>query len=137
MTNCPNCGANLKVGVQRCVKCGTTVAAAVTPPPPPASVTTPSPVMTQLPDGTQVATLAYAVKPKSKVAAIVMGVFLGFLGVHNFYLGRTLSGTLQLLLGLGGMCFGGWVLSGLWALAEVIMIASGAIDKDARGMPLV
>jgi TM2 domain-containing membrane protein YozV len=65
-----------------------------------------------------------------------LGVFLGFCGAHNFYLGRTLSGTLQLLLGLGGLCFGGWMVSWPWAMVEVILIAAGVIDKDAKGMPL-
>lgn len=38
--------------------------------------------------------------PKSKIAAGVLGLFLGMFGVHNFYLGYTKKAVIQLVLTL-------------------------------------
>ena len=35
---------------------------------------------------------------KSKVAFVLLGVLLGSLGIHNFYIGRTKQGVIQLLI---------------------------------------
>ena len=43
---------------------------------------------------------------QSKLAAGLLGIFLGGLGVHNFYLGNTGKAVAQLLLTLVG-----WILS--------------------------
>ena len=32
---------------------------------------------------------------KSKVAFVLLGVFLGSLGIHNFYIGRTKQGVIS------------------------------------------
>ena len=37
---------------------------------------------------------------EKKVAAGVLGILLGWLGIHKFYLGYTKEGVIQLLLGL-------------------------------------
>jgi TM2 domain-containing membrane protein YozV len=68
---------------------------------------------------------------KSKIAAGLLGIFLGGLGVHNFYLGYTQKGIIQLVLGI---CTCG--LSGIWGLIEGIMILTGSINTDAQGRPL-
>lgn len=86
---------------------------------------------------------------KSRLAYILLGLFLGGLGVHNFYAGRTSQGTTQLLLNLAGLVqvFLGVLLSclwlpivlvftgaltclavGVWALVEIIIV-----DRDGRG----
>ena len=70
---------------------------------------------------------------KSKLAAGLLGIFLGVFGVHNFYLGNTGKAVGQLILGiLGCTAF----ISGIWGLIEGIMILAGKIDKDAKGIPL-
>jgi hypothetical protein len=75
--------------------------------------------------------------PKSKLAAGLLGIFLGGLGIHRFYLGYTTIGVVQLLLTvfLGVFTFG---LVGLWGFVEGIMILAGAnyFRQDAKGMPL-
>jgi TM2 domain-containing membrane protein YozV len=58
-------------------------------------------------------------------------LFLGFFGIHRMYLGRVLSGILMLLLGWlcvfftwasFGLLFLVWVLPGLWALIDLLLI---------------
>lgn len=72
---------------------------------------------------------------KSKIAAGLLGIFLGTFGVHNFYLGYTGKALAQLLitvLSCGILA----VASSIWGLIEGIMILTGNINKDARGIPL-
>lgn len=80
---------------------------------------------------------------KSKIAAGLLGIFLGCLGVHNFYLGYTSRAVGQLVLTIVGallFCTGiGFILvaaAQIWGLIEGIMILAGSINIDANGMPL-
>lgn len=72
---------------------------------------------------------------KSKIAAGLLGIFLGSFGVHNFYLGYTGKAVAQLLLSLLSCGLLSWV-SSIWGLIEGILIISGSIDKDGQGNPL-
>ncbi|MDR2163783.1 MAG: NINE protein [Clostridiales Family XIII bacterium] len=80
----------------------------------------------------------YGQDQKSKIAAGLFGIFLGWLGVHNFYLGYTGKAIAQLILSLAlGWVFGiGLIISGIWGLIEGIMILAGSINTDAKGIPL-
>lgn len=72
---------------------------------------------------------------KSKIAAGLLGIFLGAFGVHNFYLGFTGKAVAQLLitiLSCGMLSFA----SGIWGLVEGIMILTGSMNTDAQGVPL-
>lgn len=72
---------------------------------------------------------------KSKVAAGLLGIFLGAFGVHNFYLGYKSKALTQLLLTVlscGILSF----VSGIWGLVEGIQILAGSITVDADGIPL-
>ena len=81
-------------------------------------------------------TAAYGpVTYKSKVTAGVLGILLGSLGVHNFYLGYTGKGVAQLLLTVA-TCGVGAVVSEIWGFIEGIMILTGSINTDGRGLPL-
>lgn len=75
---------------------------------------------------------------KSKLAAGLFGIFLGWLGIHNFYLGFTQKAVIQLLLGTIGCvaCGLGPVASGIWGFIEGILIICGNMNKDAAGRPL-
>ena len=75
---------------------------------------------------------------RSKIAAGLLGIFLGSLGVHNFYLGYSGKGVAQLLLTLIGWiaCGMGPIAAWLWGLIEGIMILTGSINTDADGNPL-
>lgn len=75
------------------------------------------------------------VNGKSKIAAGVLGILLGSLGIHNFYLGYTNKGIAQLLLTLVGwiLCGLGPVIAAVWGLVEGIQILTGSIKQDAWG----
>ena len=64
---------------------------------------------------------------KSKTMAVLLCLFLGYLGVHRFYVGKKGSGVAQLLT-LGGV--------GIWTLVDLVMILTGSF-KDKNGMSLV
>lgn len=68
---------------------------------------------------------------KSRSAAGILGILLGSIGVHRFYLGFVGIGLLQILVtvltcGLGG----------LWGFIEGILLLTGSMNSDARGRPL-
>lgn len=65
---------------------------------------------------------------KSKLVAGLLALFVGGIGVHNFYLGYMGRGIAQLLLSWTG-------ITSIWALVEAIMIFTGSIP-DANGNPL-
>ena len=75
---------------------------------------------------------------KSKLGAGLLGIFLGGLGIHNFYLGYTNKAIAQILLTtVGWIAFGlGPVAAGIWGLIEGIEILAGYISTDANGVPL-
>ena len=75
---------------------------------------------------------------KSKVAAGILGIFLGAFGIHNFYLGYTGKAVAQLLLTLVGwiLCGMGPIVAGIWGFIEGILILAGSIHQDADGNPL-
>ncbi len=72
---------------------------------------------------------------KSKVTAGILGIFLGVFGVHNFYLGYTGKGVAQLLLTLL-TCFIASPITEIWAFIEGILILTGGIGTDGKGIPL-
>ena len=73
--------------------------------------------------------------PKQWMVALLLGVFLGGFGIHNFYLGYTTRGIIQLVLTI--TVFGA-PITGVWVLIELIMILmrSGSYAYDAQGVPL-
>lgn len=58
---------------------------------------------------------------KSNITALLLVIFLGGFGVHRFYVGKIPSGIVILLLTLS---FFGAFISGIWALIDLITIAS-------------
>jgi TM2 domain-containing membrane protein YozV len=62
--------------------------------------------------------------PKSKVTGILLCLFLGVLGAHRFYVGKTGTGIIQLLT-LGGV--------GIWATIDLIILICGKFsDKGGK-----
>jgi len=66
------------------------------------------------------------VSDRDFLSALLLSIFLGWLGMDRFYLGRIGTGVLKLVT------FGGL---GIWWLIDVIMIATRSLT-DADGLPL-
>jgi TM2 domain-containing membrane protein YozV len=66
------------------------------------------------------------VSDKKMVPACLLCFFLGFIGAHRFYVGKTGTGILMILT-LGGL--------GIWTLIDFIMILVGSF-KDGEGKNL-
>lgn len=69
---------------------------------------------------------------KSKMAAGLLGIFLGAWGIHNFYLGFIKKAIIQIVVSLVTCGIGG-----IWGFIEGIMILCGKINTDANGNPLI
>lgn len=66
------------------------------------------------------AALAVAVRaPKDMAVAYVLAVFLGCLGIHNFYLGRVGPAVGQLVLTITVI---GWLASLVWVIIDLFLI---------------
>ncbi len=106
MKYCPNCGKELNEGADVCLHCGKVIKKG-----------------------------NIQRNGKSKILAGLLGIFFGYLGVHNFYLGYNSKGTTQLLLtvlSLGLLSF----ISAIWGFVEGIQILMGNMT-DADGNELV
>lgn len=74
-----------------------------------------------------------------KLIAGLLGILLGSLGIHRFYLGYTTIGVIQLVLCLAGILTCGItsIVAWIWGLVEGIMILMGkGITVDAKGVPI-
>ena len=69
---------------------------------------------------------------KSKVATVLLAFFLGGLGVHRFYVGKTGSGVAMLLLTLS---FIGAVPVLIWCWVDIIMVLCNEFE-DGRGLKI-
>ncbi len=64
------------------------------------------------------------VSEKGFVPTILLCYFLGFLGVHRFYVGKIGTGILMIVT------FGGF---GIWVIVDMVLIATGSFkDKQER-----
>lgn len=110
---CANCGEELKEGAKFCDKCGTKVGEVKA----------------------EASTSTATNNQKSKLAAGLLGILLGALGVHNFYLGYNGKAVGQLLITVLS-CGILSPISAIWGLIEGICILTGSINVDAEGNPL-
>jgi len=67
------------------------------------------------------------VSPKSRLAALLLCFFFGLFGVHRFYVGKVVTGLLELVT------FGGL---GIWTIIDFILIIVGSF-KDSKGRPVI
>jgi TM2 domain-containing membrane protein YozV len=77
------------------------------------------------------AAVAFPVAPKSRATFIVLGIFLGWLGIHNFYGGYTGKAVGQLCLTVLTIGYLG-LISWVWAIIEICIV-----DKDSRGIAFI
>ena len=73
--------------------------------------------------------MVYGQAQKSRTTYIVLGIFLGALGIHNFYAGFTGRAVGQLCLSVLTLGYLG-IVSWIWAIIEVCVV-----DKDSAGIP--
>ena len=99
---CQNCGRPVNPGAVACTMCGAPCTPSVNP-----------------------------AMQKSKLVAGLLGIFVGGLGIHNFYLGNNSRAVLQIVLS-----FVTCGAASLWGFIEGIIILCGNINTDANGVPL-
>ncbi|HKV64149.1 MAG TPA: NINE protein [Candidatus Acidoferrum sp.] len=106
------------------------------PPPPPASGTGAPPPPAPSPRGVYAPLRPQDVirgtgTTKSRQVYVLLGIFLGIFGVHNFYAGYIQRAVSQLCLTVL-TCFYGAVVSWIWAIVEVC-----TISKDCDGVEFI
>jgi len=101
---CSSCGAIIKKLAEVCVHCGVRVSG-------------------------QQAAVEYS--EKSRVTAGILGILLGGLGIHRFYLGSIGIGIVQIVVSVITLGFGS-----IWGLIEGIIIIAGGSWRDGQGKQL-
>lgn len=67
---------------------------------------------------------SFGASPKSRMAALLLCFFLGYLGLHRFYVGKYFTGAIQLIT-VGGF--------GIWYIVDLIFIVLGGFtDSDGK-----
>ncbi len=123
MMECPYCAEYIEANAKKCHFCGERVDVHDT-------TLDPLPVATPPPQVPQVPSVAVRKSGKSRVAYILLGLFMGGLGIHNFYAGYSGKGLAQLLLSLFGILLLGIpnLAVGIWVIVEVC-----TVKQDATG----
>lgn len=97
---CTNCGNEVSTKAAICIKCG-------------------------VPTGVN----SVGSSNKSRSAYVLLGIFLGTLGIHNFYAGYTGKGIMQLLITL----LTGWLIIPLIAVWIWVLVEICTVNKDVKG----
>lgn len=118
---CSSCGSSITTDTKFCPNCGALVGQGNNDAP-----TSAAPQMNSN------ANTTYVAGRKSKMVAGLLGIFLGAWGIHNFYLGYSGKGILQIALTI--LTCG---IAGIWGFVEGILILCGNINTDADGNILV
>ncbi|MDR2019027.1 MAG: TM2 domain-containing protein [Syntrophobacterales bacterium] len=98
---CHNCGVATDAKQEICIKCGARLASA-------SSLGAPG--------------------ERTKIVAGLLGVLVGGLGIHRFYLGYTVIGIVQIIVTICTLGFGA-----LWGFIEGVLILVGTFSKDKEG----
>ncbi len=119
---CPNCGGPIENG--KCAYCGASVAQ-----PTPTYAPAPEPNYSQAyaqPQPVVVNNYPSQQSTKSKTTALLLAIFLGYFGIHRFYVGKVGTGIIWLLT---------WGVFGIGWIVDIIMIATGSFN-DNHGLSL-
>ncbi len=123
---CPSCGSMNDDTANNCGNCGASLNNSGQP----QMSQTQQPQMNQY-QQPQMNQYAQYPNQKSKLVAGLLGIFVGSLGIHNFYLGNTGRGIAQIIVSFVTCGIGS-----IWGFIEGIMILTGSINVDANGVPL-
>lgn len=115
---CENCGQEIENGAKFCPSCGTRCGGEANVP----ARQQPVPKWEAESDARG------GVSPKSRLIAALLAFFLGWLGIHRFYVGKIGTGIMQILT---SWCF----IGEIWALIDFIIILCGNF-KDKQGRVL-
>ncbi len=94
MIICSKCGTELIDNVKFCTNCGNKIIAATAEP----IKTFASQPVNPVPTETVQIEPNSQVSRKSRLAALLLGIFLGGIGIHNFYLGKIGKGIAQAIM---------------------------------------
>lgn len=120
--NCEYCGAAIPAGANNCSSCGAAVTAQT---PQPA----PTPQPGSIPQANYPAQAA--AEQKSRTVYIILGIFLGGLGIHNFYAGRWTQGAVLLAITL---CLS-WLVFPIFFVWGWVIYELCTVKVDGRGVP--
>ena len=115
---CPKCGKETPENQAFCAGCGAPLAKAA---------------------GQEVAAGGIGISPKSRLATALFAFFLGDFGAHRFYVGKTGTAIVMLVLGLIGWA-SVWflvgipflIVVGIWRLVDFILAVAGMM-RDGQG----
>ena len=69
------------------------------------------------------------VSDKNRLLALLLALLVGCFGIHRFYVGKTGTGVLMILLDLTIV---GFAVTGVWAMVDALFIAFGEFT-DGNG----
>lgn len=118
---CPDCGKQISRNATACPNCGSQIQRQqATPAAAPMNIiVNNSANATAINNG--------AISTKSRLMYILLALFLGMAGIHNFYAGYTGTGIIQLIL----LCCGvGVFINPVWIIFDILFTT-----KDGRGIP--
>lgn len=136
---CPHCGAPAKPALVPCAECGQKISRKALACPKCGSPTSNAVrvpehagyAQVQRPSAAQQG-VTLVKTARSRGLFVVLGLFLGCLGIHNFYAGYYGRGTAQLIITLAlGYFIIGPVITAVWALIEIIAVS---VDADGHKM---
>jgi len=113
---CAKCGKEMSDESRFCPSCGSAISGA-------------APIQPQVQQQSQSACL----DGKSRISYILLGIFLGCLGIHNFYAGYTGRAVAQLLITV----FGCWLILPWFAVWIWCIVEVCTVRQDAKGNPFV
>jgi len=118
---CPKCGKETPENQAFCASCGAPLAKA------------------EAKQETPAAGAGVGISPKSRLATSLFAWFLGYFGAHRFYIGKTGTAILMLVLTIIAipLCFvlvGFFILGavGIWQLIDFIFAVAGKM-RDSQG----
>jgi len=129
---CEYCDNEVPVGALHCPSCGAAMkvhSSAQMQQPAQVGVVPQAAVQVQVPSQPTITQAQSAVERKSRVAYVLLGIFLGGLGIHNFYAGRPNRALGQLLTTV----LVGWLVIPLIAVAIWVLCDVCAITTDGNG----